>query len=120
MNKNRLLIVLRGLAGGVVGGAIGSLLFGWLIRHGLYGIIIPGAFIGLGAGLAARGKSVLLGALCCAAAITLMILLEWKYFDLTANETLGYLLTHLHQKSPAKLLMMAVGAAFAFWFGQSR
>jgi hypothetical protein len=49
-----------------------------------------------------------------------MIYAEWTFFDLRDNETLVFLLTHLHHKPPAKLLMIAVGAALAFWLGQGR
>ena len=54
-------VLLREFAGAVVGGAVGIVAFQMLARAGFYGIMLPGAFLGLGAGLAARGKSLPLG-----------------------------------------------------------
>src|SRR5947208_3225286 len=73
-------VLLRGLAGGIVGAAVGFIVFQWLARRGLYGMMIPGATIGLGAGLAARGRSVALGIVCVVAAIGVSIVAEWHLF----------------------------------------
>ena len=45
---------LLGLVGAIAGGVLGFYTFGWLSRQGFYGLIIPGAFLGLGCSLLAR------------------------------------------------------------------
>jgi hypothetical protein len=113
-------ILLRGIAGGFVGGVIGFFVFQWLGRRGLYGMMIPGASIGLGAGLAARGRSVPLGVVCVVSAIGLALYAEWFAFPFVKDNSWSYFLQHLHQLRPATIIMMGVGAAFAYWLGQGR
>jgi hypothetical protein len=120
LRSNKPWVLLRGIAGGIVGGAIGFYVFQWLVRRGLYGMMIPGAAIGLGAGLAARGRSGLLGVLCVVGAIVVAVIAEWYMFPFAKDESLSYFLTHLHHKAAIKLIMIAVGAAFAYWLGQGR
>jgi len=111
-------VLLRGIAGGIVGGVVGYLVVRWLKGQGMYGMMIPGALVGLGAGLAARGKSVLLGVICAAAALVLAIMTEWTLFH--PRRELSFFLTHLHQLPTISLIMIGLGAVFAFWFGQGR
>jgi hypothetical protein len=116
------LILLRGIAGGIVGGVVGFFVFQWLARRGLYGMMIPGAAVGLGAGLAARGRSQALGILCLIAAVCLAVVAEWHRAPFKNDPSLIYFLTHLHRLDnlPVKAIMGAVGAAFAYWLGQGR
>jgi hypothetical protein len=115
-------ILLRGIAGGIVGGVIGFFVFQWLARRGMYGMMIPGASIGLGAGLAARGRSVALGVLCLIGALCLAVFAEWKRVPFNNDPSLTFFVTHLaHLRNlPVKAIMAAVGAAFAYWLGQGR
>ena len=115
-----LFVLLRGLAGAAVGGLVGFFVFRWLAQQGLYGIMIPGALLGLGAGLAARGKSIPLGIICALAALALTIYAEWEIFPFRKDNSLGFFVAHLHELPPIKLVMMAVGAMFAYWFGVGR
>jgi hypothetical protein len=111
---------LRGIGGAVVGGIVGYFLFRWLISQGFYGIMIPGVLIGLGSAAAARGKNLTLGILCVVAAIGLTIWAEWSVAPFVKDKSLSFFVTHLHQLPAIKLIMMALGAAAAFWFGQGR
>ena len=113
-------VVLRGVGGGVVGGVIAFFAVRWLAGQGMYGMMIPGALIGLGAGMAARGKSVLLGVICAAAAIFLAIVTEWTLFPFIKDKSFSFFLAHLHQLRPMTLIMIGLGGIFAFWFGQGR
>ena len=121
---NSAIVILRGVAGGIAGGAIGFFVFQWLARQGMYGMMIPGAAIGLGAGLAAGGRSVALGVLCAIAAVGLSIFAEWYRpgGPFRADPSFLYFLTHLHQldSAPMKFIMMGLGTAFAYWLGQGR
>src|SRR5262249_44369444 len=51
------------LAGAVAGGVLGYFAFFWVAAQGFYGLIIPGALLGLGAGIA-KNRSVVLAVVC--------------------------------------------------------
>jgi hypothetical protein len=113
-------VIVRGIVGAVIGGAIGYLVFRWLAKSGFYGMIIPGAMLGLGAGLAARGQSVTLGILSAAAALVLSVIAEWSLFPFVRDGSLFYFVTHVHTLPAIKLIMMAIGVGLAYWLGQGR
>jgi len=109
---------LLGLVGAIVGGVLGFYTFGWLLSYGFYGLMIPGAFLGLGCSLAASHPSTIRGILCGLAALGLAIFSEWKYRPFEADQSFSYLLAHLTSLTPVTLLMIGVGAAIAFWVGK--
>jgi hypothetical protein len=113
-------VVLRGIAGGIVGGLLGFFIVRWLAGQGMYGMMIPGAMIGLGAALAARGRSVLLGVICAVAAVVLAIVIEGTLFPFVKDKSFSFFLAHLHHLKPMTLIMIGLGAVFAFWLGQGR
>ncbi len=119
-SKPSTLVLLRGCIGAIIGAAIGYLLFRWLLKQGLYGIVLPGALLGLGAGLAARARSLALGTACAIAAVVVTIVAEWVAMPFAKDTSFTFFVTHLHALPPAKLLMMACGVALAFWMGQGR
>jgi len=104
--------------GGVVGGFVGYHVFFWILRQGFYGMMIPGALLGLGCGLLARHPSQLRGLACGLAGLALGIYTEWRYAPFAKDESLTFLLAHLHEKAPIKLLMIALGGVFAYWLGK--
>jgi hypothetical protein len=114
------LVIARGLAGGIVGGIAGYFLFRWLYFNGFYGIMVAGAALGLGAGWAARGKSVPLGIICAVAAAALSIYCEWSIGRFKQDPSLFFFITHIHHLPVIKLLMMGLGTACGYWFGQGR
>jgi len=115
-------ILLRGLAGGALGGVVGYFLFHFLLARQFYALALPGAVVGVGSGLLARGRSEALAAICAAAAILLAIFIEWQRAPLKADGSLLYFVTHLHQLDggTVKFVMIAVGAMCAYWFGRGR
>ena len=117
---NHALVILRGIVGAVIGGAIGFFVFRLLAKNGLYGMIIPGALLGLGAGLAARSRSQTLGILCAIAAVVLSVIAEWSEFPFVKDASLSYFVTHVHTLPAVKLIMMAIGVGLAYWLGQGR
>ena len=63
------------------GGVLGFYTFRWLLGQGFYGLMIPGAFLGLGCSLLAQHPSVVRGVFCGIAAFALSQFTEW-YFPL--------------------------------------
>ena len=119
---NQTFILLRGMAGAIAGGVAGYFLFDFLLGFRIYGLMIPAVLLGLGAGLAARGKSQVLGILCAIAGAALMIVAEWLRAPMVDDKSLLYFVTHLNQMDNpvTKFLMLALGIAAAWWFGQGR
>jgi len=118
--QGQLLIILRGVLGGAIGGVVGFYVFTWLAQQGLYGMMIPGAMIGLGSALAARGRSLPLGVMCALAAIALSVFAEWAVAPFRKDPSFGFFVMHINHLPSLKLAMMALGGAFAFWLGQGR
>ncbi len=108
----------RGLVGAILGGVLGFYTFGWLHHQGFYGLMIPGAFLGLGCGLLAGRPSLARGVVCGVAAIALAIYTEWRYWPFDADDSLAYFVAHLTSLRPVTLLMMGVGGLIAFWLGK--
>jgi hypothetical protein len=114
----RLISNLLGLVGAIVGGVLGFYTFGWLVGQGFYGLMIPGAFLGLGCGLLAQHASIPRGIACGVAAAILTVFTEWKFFPFVADTSLPYFVRHLTDLRPVTVLMTVIGAVIAFWVGK--
>lgn len=108
--KNNILVLIGALAGG----ALGFFAFFWLLRQGLYGMVLPGGLLGLGAGLF-RGKSRAVALLCGFMALGLSLFTQWHFAAFTRDGSFGYFLTHLHHLAPMTLIMIAAGSFIGFW-----
>jgi hypothetical protein len=108
--KNTLLVI----AGAVIGGALGNYIFFRLIERGLYGMIIPGGLLGIGAGLA-RSRSLALAVTCGVAALILGLFTEWQYRPFRADGSFTYFLRHILDRDAYTLGMIAVGGFIGFW-----
>jgi hypothetical protein len=108
--KNALLV----LGGAAVGGVLGYFIFFWIADQGLYGWMIPGALLGLGAGIA-KNRSIIVAVICGILAIGLGLFAEWRSAPFIKDESLGYFLTHIHELKKITLVMLAVGGAIGFW-----
>jgi hypothetical protein len=102
------------LAGAIAGGVLGYFGFWWLVQQGLYGLMLPGALLGLGAGIA-KNRSVILAVLCGLAAVGLGLFAEWSQFPFIKDDSLTYFLLHVHELKPVTLLMILAGGVIAFW-----
>lgn len=111
---------LLGALGGLIGGAAGYFLFGWIWGWGFYGIMIPGAAIGLGVGWCSGEHSTALGVLATVAGLGLGLFTEWSFRPFIADASLAFFLANLHRLSPVTMIMLGLGAFFAYWFGQGR
>ena len=114
----RLACVLRGVAGGVAGGIVGYFVFLWLWKQGFYGLMIPGALIGLGCSLLAGDRSVARGIMAAVAAGALSLYAEWKVVTFVADGSFSYMVLHFYEKPPVTLLMFAGGIILAYWIGK--
>ena len=103
--------------GALAGATLGYYTFGWLYQRGFYGMMIPGALLGLGAGLVARRASHVRGAICAVAALAFGLFVEWK-FSFGAEPSLADFLSHVPGLGGVTLLMIAAGAGFAYWLGR--
>jgi hypothetical protein len=108
--KNNALV----LTGAVVGGVIGYFGFLWLVRQGMYGIILPGGLAGIGAGFF-RSRSYAIPAVCGIFALALGIFSEWKFAPFVANDSLSFFMTHIQDLKPITLIMIGIGGAIGFW-----
>jgi hypothetical protein len=102
------------LLGAAVGGLLGYAAFFWLARQGLYGLILPGGLLGLGAGVF-KTRSAAIAVACGVLALGLGLFTEWRFAPFVANDGLGYFLANVHQLKPVTLIMIAVGALIGFW-----
>lgn len=107
------------LLSATVGGILGYAAFFWLTSQGLYGLVIPGGLLGLAAGIFPP-QSKLVAPVCGLLALALGLYTEWRFAPFTANDSLTYFLSHVHQLKPMTLLMIAVGAAIGFWIPYRR
>jgi hypothetical protein len=103
-----------GIAGGAVGGMVGYFAFFWIARQGFYAIVLPPALIGLGVGLAARRRSILLASISAAAGLVLGLFIEWQFAPFVVDGSLRYFVTHLHALRPLTLLMIALGTILSY------
>lgn len=111
---------LLGLVGAAIGGLVGFLAFEWIVDQGLYAMILPGALLGLGAGLLARHESKARGLVCAGAALILGLFAEWHAFPFVADASPGYFLGHLHELKPITWIMIGLGVFFAYrWGGEA-
>jgi hypothetical protein len=109
-----------GALGGLIGGVAGYFIVGWLLRWGFYGMMIPGAALGLGVGWCSGERSAVLGVLAGVAALGLGLYTEWHYFPFKAEPSFSFFLKNVHNLTPVSQIMIVLGAICAYWFGQGR
>ncbi len=109
---------LLGLLGAIIGGVAGFYTFQWLWGHGFYGLMIPGAFLGLGCSLLARHPSIGRGVACGISALGLSLFTEWYFSWFKDDPSFRYFLMHVKDLSPVTLLMIGIGSLIAYWVGK--
>ncbi len=112
-----LLEAVMSLVGAAIGAAVGVFLFVWLKHRGYYGLVIPGAMLGLGCNLLSRRRSIVRGAVAGVAASLVGLLSEWKFFPRN-NDSLEYFVTHPATVENVTWIMVGFGTLFAFWWGK--
>ena len=104
----------RVLLGALVGGLLGYVCFRWLYGQNLYGLMIPGGLLGMGAGVF-KTPTKAVSVVCGVMALILGLVVEWSFFPFKADESLGYFVSHFYDLKPVTLIMIALGAAIGFW-----
>lgn len=107
-----------GFIGAVAGGVLGYYTFRWIRYYNLYGMMIPGALLGLGCGLLSQCSSHWRGLACAAAGLGLGLFTEWRFFPFIADDSLDYFLKHVLGVNIVHLLMIAARGFFAYWLGK--
>jgi hypothetical protein len=92
----------------------------WLLKQGMYAMILPGALIGLGCGWFIGIRSNAMGILCGVAGLALGIFCEWRFQPFIKDDSLAFFVQNLHQLRPGTQLMIAAGAIVAYWCGRGR
>ena len=108
--KNNVLAVLAA----AIGGLLGYFGFLWIARQGFYAIMLPGALVGISAGMF-KSNSTAVCVLCGWLALGFGIFSEWRFAPFLKDDSLSYFLAHLHQLRPITLLMIGVGVLIGFW-----
>ena len=106
-----------GAIGALIGSVIGYYIFLWIAGQGFYGLAIPGAFVGVGAGICIRHRSWIFAGGCGVWGALVGIFTEWKFAPFTADQSFGYFIRNLGDLTPITKIMFVIGAALAFWFG---
>ena len=109
---------LRAVIGAVVGAFIGYLAFSMLLGVGLYGMVVPGALVGLGCGGLAGGRSWGLAIFAGFLGLMLSLLLEWHFFK--PDDSLQHFMANVGALKVRTKLTIAAGTFAAFWFGRGR
>ena len=106
--------VLVSIAGAVVGGAVGFFGFQWLVSQGFYGLVLPGGLLGIGAACG-KSRSIWVPVGCAVSALALGLVAQWHEFPFRKDASFGYFLGHVTELKPLTFIMLAAGAALAFW-----
>lgn len=102
------------LGGAVVGGVLGYFAFFLIAAQGLYGLVLPGGLLGLGAGVV-KNRSVLVSIVCGISAVALGLFTEYSFSPFIRDDSLGYFLSHVTELRPITLGMIAVGGCIGFY-----
>ncbi len=107
-----------GLIGGVAGGIVGFFVCKWLATQGFYAVVIPGAMVGLGFGLAARKRHQAFGLICAVLGLFAGLITQWKVYS---NEpSFWKLVGELKDYSIVTWVLLGLGVVMAYSFGLGR
>lgn len=106
--------ILFGIIGAIVGGVVGYYVFGWMLRQGLYGLILPPALLGLAGGYCIGRRSIPFAVCCGVAGLGLALFTEWKKIPFAVDDSFLYFITHLQDRKPLTLIMFALGTIFSY------
>jgi hypothetical protein len=95
----------------ILGGVAGYQIFFLLAAHGLYGIALPGGFVGIGAGIV-KPRSMHVALWSALLAIVAGLVTQYRFSPTAAAIGFWPFLLNL---GPVTIVMIAVGAFAGFW-----
>src|SRR5436853_5783878 len=110
MSQNPILKSVLAAACGLAGGIVGHFLFIWMAGQGFYALVLPGALVGIGAGMILKERSIPLMVFCGLLGLCFGLFSEWRLSPFRADHTLSYFLRHLGDLLPLTKLMIALSA----------
>jgi len=116
--RNPIVSNMLGLAGAAIGSVAGVVIVSWIAKSGFYGMMIPGALLGLGCSMLAQHRSLARGIVCGVAAVILGLFAEWYCFPFVADDSLRYFVAHVGDLKGLTMLMIGVGGLLGFWMGR--
>lgn len=117
MSKPPITSLILGIVGAVIGGIVGFFIFKWVARQGFYAPI-PGAFVGIGFGLAARRYHPMFGIISAILGLIAGLVAEWMTFRSEAS--LPDFVDAMRNESPITWVMIGLGVVLAYSFGAGR
>ena len=123
-NSNLAKEIPLGIFGALLGAVVSFFLFQFLIRRGLYFLVLPGALVGLGCGFAARSRSFALAIIAVAVAVPTAIFCEWKtdLYLCDDGETLMGIVEYISRMVELRgwklPVFVGLNGLIAFWFGR--
>jgi hypothetical protein len=102
------------VGGALVGGLLGYLLFFWVAAQGLYGLVLPGGLLGLGAGIV-KNTSIVVAIACGLLALALGLFTEYRFRPFAEDASLSFFLAHVLDLQPVTLIMIGAGGFIGFW-----
>lgn len=115
LNQRILSFALGGI-GAIAGSLIGPQVFVWIAKQGFYAVALPGAFVGVGAGIAIRHRSHVFAAVCGIFAAFICVYSDWKIRPFIADDSFAYFLRSIGKLSPIIKIMILLGGALGYWF----
>ena len=107
-----------GLVGAIAGAVVGYFAFGFLVDQGWYSLIIPGACVGLGFGLASRRRHVVFGVISAFLGLITCVACEWHI--LNKGESFSEFIDGFKNEGIMTWIMLVFGVLAAYWFGVGR
>jgi len=108
--------IFRGIAGAVIGAALGLFLFDLAFKQGYFMLALPGALLGLGCGMLSGKRSLLLAGICLILAVGVTAYADSTCYDKTFSE----FLQSAGNLPKVDYLMFVAGVLFAAWFGYGK
>ncbi len=116
--RKRIIRELLGVVLASAGAYAGFVAYRWMLSHGYHALVLPGALLGLGAGVGAGSKSTVRGLVCAAAALVFGLYVVWCFWSIGDDGTLASFVTKVHKLSPPTMIMLAAGCLLAYWMGR--
>lgn len=117
-NKNGGIQLAKGLAGAIVGAVIGSIVFYFLwSKFNIYAGVLPGAITGIVCSYASRIYSPILGIACVVMGLIGTFLAQPRF---AKDDSLMFLANNFFATPTSQLVMIAIGLATAYYFGQGQ